>query len=867
MPVIRTLAVAAAIALGALAAERTVSPQAAHAQDAVPGTVDPKTRGAELSKRGIDAFARQQFAEAEEHWMAALAAFEQADDPVERANTLRNLTFLPRLSIDDRVTLLEEALALVRHAGNPHVEGLVRVQMADFDFIRGDYASATANVDLAIALLQQHARSQVALARALVSRGRLQRSMNRTSAAIQDQQRAAALLESAGDLAGAAQAHHGVAVTLLWQGEPARAAEVFGQAIALARRSGNQRQLSAALMQAAIAAQRAGRPDEALAMLHEAEALVLVEDRATLDGNWGHVLLALDRAEEALARLDRALAAGDGAAAESRFHWLSDRAEALDRLGRREEALEESSRAVALIESVRARLVQEDDAKRGYAETRRKALAAHVARLAAVGRSDEALEAAERARARAFLDLLATTDLRASAPPPPPSVSSLIADGEPAPAGKPSVTPTTRGPSGLDSLVTARRGTAPRTPARREPDISSVAVVEPPTLASIKAVAARLGSQVVSYWVTSDRTFIWVVSPDGRVSHAASNVGERRLASLVERTFAEVGGPTRGGTLRQSSPRPSSPTASRLAFGNGAARAYRDLYALLVEPIRPNLPTGGLVTIVPHGPLFRLAFAALTAPSGRYLVEEFPLHFAPSASTLEFTSRRRPHASGAALVVADPAIDPALGGDEPLVRLPGAAREGRHIAEILGPGRARLLQGSAATEPGVRAAAPSAHVLHFATHGIIRDDHPFESFLALAGPAAAASDDGRLTMGEVYGLRLNADLVVLSACRSAAGPVTGDGIVGLTRGFFSAGTPSVIASLWDVPDSVTASVFPAFYREWTGERSKAAALRASQLAMIRDLRAGRVAVDTPAGRFVLPEHPALWAGLVLVGEP
>lgn len=238
MPVIRTLAVAAAIALGALAADRTVSPQAAHAQDAVPGTVDPKTRGAELSKRGIDAFARQQFAEAEEHWMAALAAFEQADDPVERANTLRNLTFLPRLSIDDRVTLLEEALALVRHAGNPHVEGLVRVQMADFDFIRGDYASATANVDLAIALLQQHARSQVALARALVSRGRLQRSMNRTSAAIQDQQRAAALQESAGDLAGAAQAHHGVAVTLLWQGEPARAAEVFGQAIALARRRG-----------------------------------------------------------------------------------------------------------------------------------------------------------------------------------------------------------------------------------------------------------------------------------------------------------------------------------------------------------------------------------------------------------------------------------------------------------------------------------------------------------------------------------------------------------------------------------------------------------------------------------------------------
>ena len=860
-----SLAVATAIVVGGPAGNRVGAPHVTHAQQVAPGTSDPKARGAELSKRGIDAFSRQRFAEAEEHWMAALAAFEQAGDPVERANTLRNLTFLPRLSIDDRVALLEEALALVRHAGNPHVEGLVRAQIADFDFIRGDYASATTNIELAIGLLQQQPRSQVALARALISRGRLQRSLNRTAAAIQDQQRAAALLESAGDLAGAAQAHHGVAVTLLWQGEPARAAEVFGQSIDLARRSGNQRQLSTALMQAAIAMQRAGRADEALATLHEAEALVPVEDRPQLESNWGHVLLALDRPREALDRLDRALAGGDHLPADARFHVLSNRAEALDRLGRRDEALEASSRAMALIESVRARLVQEDDAKRGYAETRRKAMAAHVSRLAAAGRSDEALEAAERARARAFLDLLATTDLRASLPPPPSA--SLAADNKAAPPGQPTASPVTGAPSTLDSLATARRGTAPRTPAVPEPDISSVAAAEPPTLASIKTQAARLGSQVVSYWVTRDRTLIWVVSPDGRVTHATSEVGEARLSTLVQRTFAEVGGTTRGDASSQPPAPSAARSAGRLAFGTGAAQAYRDLYRLLVAPIRPHLPPGRLVTIVPHGPLFRLAFAALTAPSGRYLVEEFPVHFAPSASTLDFTGRRGPDSNGAALLVADPAIDPALGGDEPLVRLPGAAREGRHIAEIFGTGRSRLLQGAAATEPGVRAAASSARVLHFATHGIIRDDRPFESFLALAGPAAAASDDGRLTMGEVYGLRLNAELVVLSACRSAAGPVTGDGIVGLTRGFFSAGTPSVIASLWDVPDSVTASVFPTFYKEWTGTRSKAASLRASQLAMIRELRAGRIAVETPAGRFVLPEHPALWAGLILVGEP
>lgn len=77
----------------------------------------------------------------------------------------------------------------------------------------------------------------------------------------------------------------------------------------------------------------------------------------------------------------------------------------------------------------------------------------------------------------------------------------------------------------------------------------------------------------------------------------------------------------------------------------------------------------------------------------------------------------------------------------------------------------------------------------------------------------------------------------------------------------------MIASLWDLPDVVTAPLLANFYREWVGTSSKAEGLRRAQLHMIRQLRAGQVAVDTPAGRFVVPEHPSLWAGLVLVGEP
>lgn len=848
------------------AASHASSGAAIAAQIAPLASDDARARGQDLGKRGVAAFAAQRFDEAEQHWMAALAAFELAGDAIERANTLRNLTFLPRLGIDERVALLDEALALVRDAGNPRVKGMVLAQIADFDFIRGDYASAAANLDAAVPLLDGRPDSRVHLARALTSRGRLHRALNRNDAALDDHRHAARLLEELGDLVGASQARHGMGFTALWLGRVDLAIQAFSQAVTLARRSGDDRRLAGALAQSAVALQRRGRADEALARLAEVDSLGIPEsDRAQMDGNWALVLLALDRPGEALARVERALRFRASASVDGVVFWLSLQAEALERLGRRAEALESSSSAVAMVEGMRARLVPEDDAKRGFGETRRKLMSDHVARLAAAARPDDALEAAERARARAFLDLLATTDLRPALAAGPPSAGASLVheprenDGPAADAA--------RAPNALDQLVAARRGASRRPPALPEPDIASVTMAEPPTLATVKAQAARLGSHIVSYWVTRERTFVWVVSPVGHVSSAVTDVAEARLTTLVERTVAEAGGPTRG-VQAAATGESSAVPLGRLAFDGTAAHAYRELYRLLVAPVRGQLPPGAVLTVVPHGPLFRLSFAALMAPSGRYLVEDFALHYAPSANALDFTGRRPATGPGPVLVIADPAVDPGSGDADPLPRLPGAAREGRRIAQVVGVDGTRLLQGAAATEQTVRQAISGARVLHFATHGIVRDDRPFDSFLALAGPAGPGSDnDGRLTAGELYGLRLNADLVVLGACRTAAGPVTGDGIVGMTRGIFAAGAPSVIASLWDLPDTVTASVFPAFYTERHGGRSKAEALRRAQLSMIRDLRAGRVWVDTPAGRFALPEHPSVWGALILVGEP
>jgi len=158
-------------------------------------------------------------------------------------------------------------------------------------------------------------------------------------------------------------------------------------------------------------------------------------------------------------------------------------------------------------------------------------------------------------------------------------------------------------------------------------------------------------------------------------------------------------------------------------------------------------------------------------------------------------------------------------------------------------------------------------VLHFATHAIVRDDQPLDSFLALGSGRNSQPADGHLTMQEIYGMDLQTDLVVLSACSTARGKLSGDGIVGLTRAFFYGGATSVMASMWDVADKPTSQLMSNFYSSMQKDHDKSRALRTAQLQLIHALRAGSVHVNTSVGPVTLPEDPVFWAGFVLQGEP
>jgi CHAT domain-containing protein len=369
-------------------------------------------------------------------------------------------------------------------------------------------------------------------------------------------------------------------------------------------------------------------------------------------------------------------------------------------------------------------------------------------------------------------------------------------------------------------------------------------------------------------------------------------------------------------------------------------RPWRELYRALIEPVEAFLPKapGSRLTIVPHGPLFRLSFAALQDPQGRYLLERYDLHYVPAAGVLQFTSTAHPEPTatgaasaaaptgaagttaataatptgatlktnartiGRALLVSDPgspasplrtsstqapqsqtttstpqpttattaaksegATTTARASEIAPASLPPltyARREVEAIAKLL-PGPSDTLLGADATESAVRQQLASHRLIHFATLGVVHNDPTLDSYLAIRRAGSAADVDGHLTASEIDALTLDADLVVLSACGTALGPISGDGVQGFTRAFLAAGAGSVVATEWSVADRTSYPVMTGFYRYWLSGRSKSRALRQAQLAMLRQLRAGHVSIDG----VTLHESPWLWAGFVLVGNP
>ena len=175
--------------------------------------------------------------------------------------------------------------------------------------------------------------------------------------------------------------------------------------------------------------------------------------------------------------------------------------------------------------------------------------------------------------------------------------------------------------------------------------------------------------------------------------------------------------------------------------------------------------------------------------------------------------------------------------------LPQAEEEAKAIAPLL---NTQAFIGDRATKNAIVQRLPKARWIHLATHGILDETSGLESAIALA---PSGNDNGFLTAQEILSLNLNAELVILSACNTGKGRITGDGIIGLSRSLISAGVPSVIVSLWQVPDAPTAFLMKEFYQNLKQNPDKAQALRNAMLATMKQ-----------------NSDPRNWAAFTIIGE-
>jgi CHAT domain-containing protein len=299
------------------------------------------------------------------------------------------------------------------------------------------------------------------------------------------------------------------------------------------------------------------------------------------------------------------------------------------------------------------------------------------------------------------------------------------------------------------------------------------------------------------------------------------------------------------------------------------------LYKQLLQPAESFLTKKSNLVIIPDGILNVLPFEILLTDNKgigqatsyanlSFLVKKYPVSYGQSAAVLKsLLSKQREMQESASenkklIAFGDPVYDNENDTTRLLAqtykRLEYSGKEIENIASYFKKGNAEIFLRVNATEENVKREGElkKFNYIHFATHGFIDVAKPELSSLVLT-KNISSEEDGYLQATEIYNLKLNADLVVLSACQTGLGKlVRGEGMVGLTRAFMYAGTPTVLVSLWSVSDLSTATLMGEFYRNLVKEKlSKTDALRKAQLTLLGNEKFA---------------HPFYWAPFIIVGD-
>jgi CHAT domain-containing protein/Tfp pilus assembly protein PilF len=805
--------------------------------------------------------------------LLALERFRQLDQPDRQARVLNRLGDLSRKlgAVGDAERYFQQALPLARAAGDP-------ASVADVLNNSGLLLLATGRPEEAIVQLE----GALPLAREVNSanvEGALLNNIGESYLRLGMYDRAIELM--AGSLPvmarlnvprRTARTYTMLAGAHFENGDREQAMAQIKRSLDIYRTAGDQAGYAVSLGLYARMLHASGETDQALTAFADAwPQLQLTRSRvaeASLLAAWGE--LDIDRADydAALKKLDAAIALAREIVSpytETRGQYF--RAVALQRQGKLPEALEVIQSVIGSVETMRGSIAR-SDLRTSYLAAVRSYYDLYIDLLHQRGDAAAAFEVSERARARALLEGLAESaakiekgvdpqllakersvqrELNAKETYRAQVVSKDGADSAPAKAVA----------ADVEQLLA--KWTAIRAQIRSSSP--AYAALQQPQPISVKQLQESLldaSSTLVAYHLGASRSYAWVIDRDSVTVQPLPPMAE---LDKVARRYHEA----------LSAEIDTLSAAERDKVTAVARAAGQRLAAVLWKPIEARI-TGRRVLIVADRALHYVPFAALPASNGAPIIANHEVVYLPSASVLAtLRGASRPVSLNAATAVfADPvfskndtrlaaardAAAPAQSraGDGGIYgRLRFSRREAEAITEVA-PGAFQALDFSASKSALLAKDLRRYRVLHFATHGSLNTEHPELSGLVFSLVDRSGKPiDGFLRLHEIYNLDLDADLVVLSACRTALGrEVHGEGLIGLTRGFMYAGASRVVSSVWNVDDRASALLMSRFYDAMRTKRlAPAAALRVAQLSLMNDPRWS---------------HPHYWAAFGLQGE-
>jgi CHAT domain-containing protein/tetratricopeptide (TPR) repeat protein len=542
----------------------------------------------------------------------------------------------------------------------------------------------------------------------------------------------------------------------------------------------------------------------------------------------GMIAAGMERYRRAIGPLEEALAEGTADNDAVRIGYAAGYlGYCYKALGKYEKAVDYYATAIDVLERIRGD-IRRDTYKTSFMKSKVEVYEDIVEILIGLGRFGEAFDYMERARSRALLDLLGggrievrgarERELLGRQRDIADRLARLSAPGRGGGGdGADTRSDPDAGPGTLDE-VTVRYDDLIEEIAGENPELASLVSVSPLTLGEVRAILTE-DVRIIEYFTTAEALFIFSVGTDDLVVRTVS-MGRRELSEKVS-------------ALRE---------AVRSTLGSGDVSGVMDisgeLYDVLFAPIMPIDDRTRLV-IIPHGPLHYLPFGALFDGS-QFLIERYTPVVDPSASVLRYIVEKRKTPGGTVIAFGNPTTK--------YNPLPFAEREVADIRSIMK--RADIYRGGRATETRGRRSFKDYSIVHLACHGVFDPGDPLSSALFLAPDA---DNDGTLRVEELFGLDLaRSSLVVLSACETGLSQVTkGDELIGLSRGFIFAGTPSLVVTLWEVADDSTAALMAEFYRNLSGGMDKPESLRRAVLWLRSQPQY---------------EHPFYWAPFVMIGD-